>query len=163
MKDDEFDRIVRTNLQKLETIHPKGFGHPGALWESMAEKRTSRARPFKWNLAASILILAIAGYGIYTLQQDLVGSHESTQSAISERDEVTEALDFIATRCAASKDLCADADFQQLHNDLEKSLSEMEVLEDLLRRYPGDPRLARAKKRIETHQYQVIRTLVQIL
>jgi hypothetical protein len=166
MINDPLDDMIRTRLEELDTVHPPHLPAPDALWQSLMARRASRKtqrRKAMWSIAASVLILFMAGYYF-------VSQRQHTSTLVTDRSQELrtpakeqDALAYIARYCAGKNIACNAPAVLQLRSDLEHAADKLEEIDQQLRLYGNDADLIRARARVEKHQARVIKAIVQIL
>jgi hypothetical protein len=167
MNDDSLDKLIRDKVREQEAIYPSHLPHRDVLWQSLNERRErhkTKQRQLLWRVAASVLIVMMAGY-IYVFQNQYSNDAIAVQSPAQTIQSVNgqSALDYIARYCAEKKSSCSTPALQELRSDLEESFRKLEEIDQRLRFYGKDADLIRARARVERHQARVIKTIVQTL
>jgi hypothetical protein len=166
MNDDSLDKLIRDKVREQEATYPSHLPDRNVLWQFLNERRhrhKTKQRQLLWRVAASVLIVMMAGY-IYIFQ-DQYSNDVIVQSPALATQSVSgqNALDYIARYCAEKKSSCSTPALQELRNDLEESFRKLEEIDQRLRFYGKDADLIRARARVESHQARVIKTIVQTL
>ena len=164
MNDDSLDEMIRAKLREQESNYPSRWPEPEVLWQSLNEKRDRRKtgqRRHLWQIAAAVLITALAG--TFVIQSKLGNVTETNSAPASLSAKEKDALEFIQVYCAQKNISCAAPVIQELRSDLEQSFRKLEEIDGQLQRYGNDAELIRAKVRIESHQARLIKTIVQTL
>jgi hypothetical protein len=167
MNDDSLDKMIRAKVREQEAFYPTHLPSPDVLWQSLNERR-HRHRKAKqlrivWRVAATVLIVMIAGYAYFVKDQ-----YEHDSIAVQtlrpiEKSGEQRALDYIAKCCAEKNISCSTPAVQALQSDLEESFRKLEEIDQQLQLYGKDADLIRARARVESHQARVIKTIVQTL
>jgi hypothetical protein len=167
MNDDSLDKLIRDKVREQETTYPSPLPHRDILWQSLNERRDrqkTKQRQLLWRVAASVLIVMMAGY-VYVLHNQYSNDAIVVQSPALATQSVSgqNALDYIARYCAEKKSSCDTPALQALRSDLEESFRKLEEIDQRLRFYGKDADLIRARVRVESHQARVLKTIVQTL
>lgn len=162
MNDDNLDNLIRRKVHELDESYPDELVADDALWEEIISRKKQRQarRTIQWSVAATLLILITAG----TLWRTFPTRHSHSQT-LPEMTSIGEheVLEQINKLCSGNNVSCHSPAFKELQEELkESSLSLMEI-EKQISVFGRDANLLRAKTRIENHQVNIIRAMIQTL
>jgi hypothetical protein len=165
MNNDHLDDFIRRKTQALDDFYPDSLEPADQLWLEILNRRKQKHRRslrVQWSIAATVLLLMMAGvFWRVSITRDAHDHGLTLPELVSTREH--EALEYIKKFCGEGNILCNSPAFKELQNELkESSLSLMEI-DKQITLFGTDANLLRAKTRIENHQANIIRAMVQTL
>jgi hypothetical protein len=164
--DQMIDDALRKSIASIDKNYPANLPPSSEIWEAIHTKRKRRqtVRIQKlWAVAAMVLLIITAVPMWFVLKKDkalpIVQEKHSEQMPVEEN----EALEYIRRLCMGNNIACFSPAFKELQAELNSSSAALSSINQQIKLFGNDEQLLRAKTRIENHQAQIVKAMVQIL
>jgi hypothetical protein len=165
--DQMIDDALRTSASSLDKKYPANISPSSGIWEAIHTKRKRRKTvriQKRWAVAATVVLLLTAVPLWFFLKKDhalpvVQEKHVPEQKPTAEN----EAIEYIRRLCTGNNIACFSPAFKELEAELSSSSAALSAINQQIKLFGNDEQLLRAKTRIENHQAQIVKAMVQIL
>ena len=163
--DQMMDDALRASASSPD--NPANLPSSSEIWEAIHTKRKRRQTvriQKRWAVAATVLLLITAVPFWFVLKKDhtrpVVQQKHSPERMPAEEKE---AVEYINRQCMGNNIACFTPVFKELQAELDSSSAALATINQQIKLFGNDEQLLRAKTRIENHQAQIVKAMVQIL